>query len=170
MSKRGLWIYGAWTTGMTALYLSLPEFGLVVVLAIMLTTATAVVVGIRRNRPRRWLPWALIGAATFAFGTASITAVIVSEVLHKNAFPSLADGIYLGGFMPLLFLGLLSLTRSGAAVRLAGKSWGHQGEAARTARPARLAAGQARPRPAHHRGPDRAQRPDVHAPAVQPRL
>jgi diguanylate cyclase (GGDEF)-like protein/PAS domain S-box-containing protein len=117
MSKRGLWIYGAWTTTLTALYLLLPEFGLPLLLAVMLTTTTAIAIGVRRNRPRRWLPWALIGGATFAFGTGSITAVILSEVLHLTAFPSLADGIFLGVFMPLLFFGLLGLTRSGAAIR-----------------------------------------------------
>src|SRR5262245_14818433 len=117
MSKRGLWIYGAWTTALIALYLLLPAFGLPLLLAIMLTTTAAVAIGVRRNHPRRRLPWVLIGGATFAFGTGSITAVVLSEVLHQTAFPSLADGIFLGVFMPLLFLGLLSLTRSGAAVR-----------------------------------------------------
>jgi diguanylate cyclase (GGDEF)-like protein/PAS domain S-box-containing protein len=117
MSKRGLWIYGAWTTTLTVLYLLLPEYGLPLLLAVMLTTTTAVAVGVRRNRPRRWLPWALIGGATFAFGTGSITAVVLSEVLHLTAFPSWADGIFLGVFMPMLFLGLFGLTRSGAAIR-----------------------------------------------------
>jgi diguanylate cyclase (GGDEF)-like protein/PAS domain S-box-containing protein len=117
MSKRGLWIYGAWTATLTVLYVLLPEYGLPLLLAVMLTTTTAVAVGVRRNRPRRWLPWALIGGATFAFGTGSITAVVLSEVLHVTAFPSWADGIFLGVFMPMLFFGLFGLTRSGAAIR-----------------------------------------------------
>src|SRR5262245_46530120 len=117
MSRRVLWVYGLWTTTLVALYLLFPSFRLLPLALLMLSSAVAIGLGVRRNRPRRRLPWVLLAGGTLAFGTGSITAVVLSEVLHQTAFPSVADAIFLLACYPMQLLGLLSLTRSGAAVR-----------------------------------------------------
>ena len=117
MSKRVRWVFGLWTVLLVALYLLLPALGVLTFAAVVLTNTVAIGVGIRRNRPRRRLPWVLLAGGTLAFATGTVTALVLTEVLHHTAFPSVADVVFLGVCFPMLLLGLLSLTRSGAAIR-----------------------------------------------------
>jgi diguanylate cyclase (GGDEF)-like protein/PAS domain S-box-containing protein len=117
MSRRRWWLYGLWTALVMAVYLFIPSVTLPAFLLIAGTNVTAILIGVRRNRPRRRLPWLLLAFSNLTFATGTITAVVLQEVLHQTAFPSIADAIFLGLCFPTLLLSLLSLTRSGAVLR-----------------------------------------------------
>jgi diguanylate cyclase (GGDEF)-like protein/PAS domain S-box-containing protein len=105
---RAVLIYGIATAVLAAAYTFSPQLVVPAWALIVLSSIAAVVVGTIRNRPRRRLPWALLGAgyATFAVGTLM--------ALAAGRFPSFADVVFLCVSVPLIMLGLLSLTRSGA--------------------------------------------------------
>ena len=72
---------------------------------------------VRRHRPRRRLPWWLLAAGTVSFAFATVTAVVLAEVMHDDSFPSVADAVSLGVTFPALLLSLLGLSRSGIVAR-----------------------------------------------------
>jgi diguanylate cyclase (GGDEF)-like protein len=117
MASRVLWGYWVWVGLLVAVYLAIPAGAIVAAPAIVLSATAAVVAGVHRNQPRRVAPWLVYGGGILAFGTASFTAVLLSEVLHETAFPSVADVIFVGACFPLLLAGLITLTRSGAVNR-----------------------------------------------------
>src|SRR5688572_19125370 len=117
MSARRWWLYGLWTAVVMAVYLFIPSVTLPAFLLIAGTNVTAILIGVRRNRPRRRLPWLLLAFSNLTFAAGTITAVVLQEILHQTAFPSIADAIFLGLCFPTLLLSLLSLTRSGAVLR-----------------------------------------------------
>jgi diguanylate cyclase (GGDEF)-like protein/PAS domain S-box-containing protein len=104
---RTIRLYACWSARLLLVY---PLLGPVVYVPTVLTTLTAMVVGVVRNRPRRRLPWALLigGYVTFVGGA-------IVQVADSGAFPSAADVVFLGTYL-LLLAGLLTLTRSGAAM------------------------------------------------------
>jgi diguanylate cyclase (GGDEF)-like protein/PAS domain S-box-containing protein len=110
--------YGLWFAILTTLFYAEPAWHTPVWAAIGVTSATTVVVGAIRNRPRRRLPWLLVATAIAAFNAGDITYNILTDVLHdRDPFPSWADGFYLGLFFPLAAAGVLGLARSGARSR-----------------------------------------------------
>ncbi len=110
--------YGLWYTVLAALFYVLPSWHSPIWAAIGLSSAGAVWYGVRRNRPRRKLPWLLLGGAVLAFNGGDLTYNFLVDVLHQHdPFPSLVDGIYLLLFSPLQAAGVLLLARSGAASR-----------------------------------------------------
>ncbi len=115
MSRRIVWIYGALALVMVALYMlaHLQDVGTL----IALSAVVAVWIGIRRNRPRRRLPWFLLSGGMLAFAIGTSVTYFLTEVLHQTGFPSIADAIFLGVSTPMLLTGLVSLTRSGAVIR-----------------------------------------------------
>jgi diguanylate cyclase (GGDEF)-like protein/PAS domain S-box-containing protein len=110
--------YGLWYTVLTAMFYALPSWHSPIWAAIGLSSAGAVWYGVRRNRPRRKLPWLLLGGAVLAFNCGDLTYNVLVDVLHQqNPFPSPVDGFYLLLFAPLQAAGVLLLVRSGAASR-----------------------------------------------------
>jgi diguanylate cyclase (GGDEF)-like protein/PAS domain S-box-containing protein len=112
LSRRVLIGYATGTVALAMIYLVVPALGLVAWALIVLFSAVAFAVGVARNRPRRRFPWVLLvaGDLTFAAGT------VVALSVPPGQFPSRADVVFLGVSLPLILLGLLSLTRSGARI------------------------------------------------------
>ena len=106
--RRGVLIYGIVTAVLAAAYVFSPQLVVPAWALIVLSSIAAVVVGTIRNRPRRRLPWALLGAGYVTFAVGTLIA------LAAGRFPSPADVVFLCVSAPLVMLGLLSLTRSGA--------------------------------------------------------
>lgn len=109
--RRALMAYTVGNVVLAALYLLVPALGLVAWALVVISALAAFAVGVARSRPRRRFPWVFLAAGylTFAVGT----LVAFSEA---GRFPSQADVVFLGVSIPLILLGLLSLTRSGARI------------------------------------------------------
>ncbi len=75
-----------------------------------LSAVVAVIAGVRRHRPQRPLPWYLFAAGQASFLTADVIYYVLADVMHIEAFPSLADPFYQAMY-PLVILGLVLLTR-----------------------------------------------------------
>jgi diguanylate cyclase (GGDEF)-like protein/PAS domain S-box-containing protein len=112
LSRRVLTGYAIGTAALAMIYLLVPALVVVAWALIVLSSAVAFAVGVARNRPRRRFPWVLLvaGDLTFAVGT------VVALSVPPGQFPSRADVVFLGVSLPLILLGLLSLTRSGARI------------------------------------------------------
>jgi diguanylate cyclase (GGDEF)-like protein len=80
-------------------------------LAIGLAALAALVVGIRRNRPVRVLPWVLLGSGVAAWIAGDATWMVIESALGIEPFPSVADVFYLLGY-PLLAAALYRLSRA----------------------------------------------------------
>ncbi|MFG2039395.1 putative bifunctional diguanylate cyclase/phosphodiesterase [Dactylosporangium sp. NPDC048998] len=111
------WAYALCALTLAVCYIAAPAAGLLWFAGIVVSTLAAMAYGVARHRPRRRLPWWLWAAGSFAFAVGTATAVIQTNVLHSSAFPSAADAVSLGATFPLLLLGLLRLSRSGAKNR-----------------------------------------------------
>ena len=81
-----------------------------VYLAIGVAAIGALVVGIRRNRPARVLPWALLGCGVAAWVTGDVIWTVM-YALDMEPFPSVADLAYLASY-PLLAAGMYHLSRA----------------------------------------------------------
>ncbi|HEY7273626.1 MAG TPA: EAL domain-containing protein [Actinoplanes sp.] len=110
VSPRTVLIYGIATAALAVAYTVSPQLVVPAWALIVLSAIAGVVVGTIRNRPRRRLPWALLGAGYLTFAAGTLLA------LAAGRFPSIADVMFLCVSVPLIMLGLLSLTRSGARV------------------------------------------------------
>jgi diguanylate cyclase (GGDEF)-like protein/PAS domain S-box-containing protein len=105
--------YGLWLAVVTTAYYALPPWHVVLWAVIGVSAAGAVLLGVLRNRPRRRLPWLLLGAALLLFNAGDTTYNVVTEWLGwDNPFPSVVDGIYLLGFFPAAAAGVFLLARS----------------------------------------------------------
>jgi diguanylate cyclase (GGDEF)-like protein/PAS domain S-box-containing protein len=97
----------------TALYALVPTFkgsGPVINL-VGLTGVAAVVVGVRRNRPKSRLPWWLFALGLFLFWLGDVYTYSYPRLFHLTVpFPSIGDGLYLAVY-PALMAGLLLLVR-----------------------------------------------------------
>ena len=115
---RYVWFgYVAWAGLLSVTYFFLPAVGVLPFAGVVLAATAAIFGGIRRHRPRRRLPWVLLAVSYLAFAAGTAIAVLLSDVLHERAFPSLADVAFLGVSTPALIASLLILTRSGARIR-----------------------------------------------------
>lgn len=95
-----------------AIYFFLPNVNSQNVDYAVLGTASVVfiLVGVHINQPKNRMGWYLVAAAG-AFFTLGDDVYSIYSILHVTVpFPSYADALYLPGY-PLLFLGVLSLTR-----------------------------------------------------------
>lgn len=73
--------------------------------SIGLAAGIAVLVGVRRNKPRRALPWYLLAIGQFLFAAGDIVWDLYEYVFNSSPSPSLADVLYLGGY-PVLVVAL----------------------------------------------------------------
>ena len=116
MVGRGWWLYGLWCTAVMAVYMLVPPLTPIAFVLIAGTNVTAILIGVRRNRPRRRFPWLVLAFSNFTFASGTITAIVL-DGLGYTSFPSLADAVFLVLCFPTLVLALVSLTRSGAVIR-----------------------------------------------------
>jgi diguanylate cyclase (GGDEF)-like protein/PAS domain S-box-containing protein len=114
VARRLIFVYGMFVAVLTGLYFTMPGWHLVTWSGFGVLSFLGIVAGVRVHRPRRALPWLLWAVGTACFATGTVTALVLSEVLHQSAFPSLADVIFLAGCAPCLLGSLITLTRSKA--------------------------------------------------------
>jgi diguanylate cyclase (GGDEF)-like protein/PAS domain S-box-containing protein len=110
----GLWqLYLAVGGAVTFLYVFVPPFkesGPVINL-LGLSGVIAVLVGVRRNRPRSRGPWLLFALGLGLFWLGDLYTYSYPKLFHVDVpFPSLGDAIYLAVY-PVLMAGLLLLVR-----------------------------------------------------------
>jgi diguanylate cyclase (GGDEF)-like protein/PAS domain S-box-containing protein len=106
--------FGGWTAALTVAYYALPGYGMYSWAAIGLSTAAAVLVGVRLHRPARRLPWYLLAAVLVSFTAGDTSYNILVRFLHDpNPFPCPADVPYLAVY-PMLAGALLIFIRARA--------------------------------------------------------
>lgn len=76
-----------------------------------LSSAVAIVVGVRKNRPSRRAPWYLMAAGQSMWMSGDALYSWYEDVQQVSPFPSPADAFYLAGY-PLTFVALLVLIRN----------------------------------------------------------
>ena len=104
--------YAIGNVTLATIYLLVPALVVLTWALIVLSSLVAFAVGVMRNRPRRRFPWIVLAAGYLAFAAGTVVALSVPP----GQFPSRADVVFLGVSLPLILLGLLSLTRSGARI------------------------------------------------------
>ncbi|WP_433058991.1 putative bifunctional diguanylate cyclase/phosphodiesterase [Dactylosporangium sp. CS-033363] len=107
------WVYALCALALAVGYVLVPAAGLLCYVGLVAATFAAIGYGIRRHRPRRKVPWLLWAGGSFMLAAGTAAALVVDSTQN----PSVVDAISLGGTFPLLLLGLLLLSRSGAANR-----------------------------------------------------
>lgn len=75
---------------------------------VSLSAAAAILVGIRRYRPARRLPWVLLAVSQCVYFSADITFYTYHFAYHDTTYPAPADAIYLAHY-PFLVAGLVLL-------------------------------------------------------------
>jgi diguanylate cyclase (GGDEF)-like protein/PAS domain S-box-containing protein len=81
--------------------------------AIGLSSVAAIIIGTRRNSPRRRAPWLLLAAAVCCLVAGDLSADLLVRVFHQaDPFPSVADVLYLSMYV-LIALGMFGLYRLG---------------------------------------------------------
>ncbi len=71
--------------------------------ALGLSSVVAILVGVARYRPQRPLPWYLFAAGQLAFVLGDAIFNFYELALHvESPFPSVADGLYVFGYAPLI--------------------------------------------------------------------
>ncbi len=75
------------------------------------SAVVALVVGVRRHRPGNLTPWYLLIAGQIVYVVADLTFHTLHDLLHRTAFPSPADLLYLGHY-PFVVVAVLQLARS----------------------------------------------------------
>ena len=96
-----------------ALYLLVPPFQGSPVLINFLSgsSAVAIVVGVRRNRPVTAWPWLLFALGQALFFLGDVYTYLYPKLLgHEVPFPSIGDGLYLAMY-PVLMVGVLIIVR-----------------------------------------------------------
>lgn len=78
-------------------------------LAVSVSAAVAIVVGVRRYRPARRLPWALLAAGQCVYFAADVTFYTYHDIVKNDSYPAPADALYLAHY-PFLVAGLLLLS------------------------------------------------------------
>jgi diguanylate cyclase (GGDEF)-like protein len=76
-----------------------------------LSAVAAILVGVRRNRPRTRLTWWLLAAGQLLYVVGDLLFDLHERLWETDAFPSVADGFYLSGYLPLA-AGLALLIRA----------------------------------------------------------
>jgi signal transduction histidine kinase len=77
------------------------------------SAVAAMVVGVRRHRPANPVPWQALIAAQVIYLAADLTFYTLHFLVRSEAYPSVADLLYLAHY-PLVILGVLLLSRSRA--------------------------------------------------------
>ncbi|GGM78878.1 putative bifunctional diguanylate cyclase/phosphodiesterase [Dactylosporangium sucinum] len=95
---------------------ALPGLHLVLWTAIGLASVAAILTGVRMHRPRRRAPWFLLAAAVGSFIAGDVTADVLTRLLHRQGFPSMADFFYLTVYV-LIAAALVWLYRLGVVRR-----------------------------------------------------
>ena len=110
MTARGPLIrYAVWMLILTVAVFLVPSQHLYLWAAIGFSSVAAIVIGIRRNSPRRRAPWLLLAAAVLCLVAGDIAADLLVRVLHQvDPFPSVADVFYLTMYL-LIALGMIGL-------------------------------------------------------------
>jgi signal transduction histidine kinase len=75
------------------------------------SVVVCLVLGMRRHRPEQLLPWRLLLAGQVLYLLADLTFYTLHLVLGNEAYPSVADVLYLA-YYPFLIAGVLALVRS----------------------------------------------------------
>jgi diguanylate cyclase (GGDEF)-like protein/PAS domain S-box-containing protein len=102
--------YGVWSALLCMTYLWVPELAAPAWFLIIASAVVALIGGLIRNEPRRYVPWLFLGAGYLTFPVGTVVALTVPP----GHFPSYADLVFLGVSLPLFLVGLIMLTRSGA--------------------------------------------------------
>ena len=106
-------VYLALSAVAIAVYYAFPADGLQAALVgtLGMSSAVAIVVGVRRNRPAvRW-PWYLMAAARACFALAEVAYWIQNFVTGGDVFPGYADVLYLA-FAMMLAISVVGLVRA----------------------------------------------------------
>jgi diguanylate cyclase (GGDEF)-like protein len=69
--------------------------------AIGLSAVAAILIGVRANRPRTRGTWWLLAVGQLLFVVGDLLFDLHERVWESDAFPSVADGFYLSGYVPL---------------------------------------------------------------------
>jgi diguanylate cyclase (GGDEF)-like protein/PAS domain S-box-containing protein len=96
-----------------ASYLTPANTWLLIWISVGLASVVAVVRGVTRYRPRRRSAWWLIMAALLALTLGEVTRIGQVAAFRPDMFPTVADFVYLGLFVPLMIVGMWRLVRSG---------------------------------------------------------
>ncbi|MFD0274384.1 putative bifunctional diguanylate cyclase/phosphodiesterase [Kitasatospora sp. NPDC127111] len=103
--------YLLWMVLFTCIYYINPTQRIIWWTGIGLGGVTAIVVGVRLNRPSHALFWYLLALANLSFTAGEVVQVIQMQFLHLgNPFPSVADGFYLAEYL-LYAAGVLGFIR-----------------------------------------------------------
>ena len=104
------------TTLLAGVFLAAPALGLtgpgvdVLYAGIATIAAIAIMIGVRRNRPRSRAAWMLIAAGQLVFAVGDVLYVTQHSILGSEAYPGAGDYLYLASY-PLTALGLAILVR-----------------------------------------------------------
>ena len=89
-------LYLIWASGLSIAYFSTPGRTLLLWASLGLSSVLALVIGIRRYRPERRLPWYLLAAAVTSFAAGDLVDNLLTSTLHQNnALLSAADVFHL---------------------------------------------------------------------------
>ncbi|WP_406206143.1 EAL domain-containing protein [Kitasatospora sp. NBC_01560] len=103
--------YLVWMLLFTCIYYIYPSQRIIWWTGIGLGGVTAIVVGVRLNRPSHALFWYLLALANLSFTAGEVVQVIQMQFLHLGSpFPSVADGFYLAEYL-LYAAGVLGFIR-----------------------------------------------------------
>lgn len=106
------WLYLGANVPLVILIFSLPQYHVYLWGLLGLGAATAIIVGVVRNRPAHRVAWLSIALAVTTFACGDITYDVETEFFHQiNPFPSVADIFYLIT-VPLLTAGLIAMARA----------------------------------------------------------
>jgi hypothetical protein len=114
-AKTLMWGYVGLMALLGVAFYAVPSGDVPIWAAIGILSTGAVLLGIRRNRPRHAWPWVwiAIGIVTFTLGD-TIYNIMATVGDRPNPFPGWPDGLYIITFA-FLIGGLLGLSRAGAA-------------------------------------------------------
>ena len=103
--------FAGWIATLLLVFYCVPAVAMYSWAAIGLSAAAGVLVGVRRHRPSRRLPWYLLSAVLVSFTAGDTIYNVLTEYLGRsNPFPSLADVFYLLVY-PMLAIALLIFIR-----------------------------------------------------------
>src|SRR5256885_6230677 len=89
-----LWAYLIGIALLSAGFYAFPGWHMVIWSAIGVVSAAAMAYGVRRNRPRRYLPWCLLAISTLTFAAGGPTYHLLTTVPRQSrAVPSAARAI-----------------------------------------------------------------------------
>jgi diguanylate cyclase (GGDEF)-like protein len=119
MSNRPLRVWLALGLLTVVVYFLLPPhhwYGDLVYEVIGVMSSAVIVAGVRRHRPARQRIWYCIAVGQLIWVLGDMTFTVYNYVLHREPFPSPADGFYLGAY-PVVIAGLFILVRGRASGR-----------------------------------------------------